>query len=593
MDFEKINADDTLNQGRIKINNILDAAKSQVSEIKEDLVNKITEVSNLVKNTVEFIEGGYFNSSGSFVNTPGFGYTDYIYIGTASFVRGNLQQIGSNLSLVVWYDEKKNKLSYYKGDGSSDTKFIDFSLKVPSGARYVRFSTHTAKETEYQYAGLVYVEDYVKDYVGECIKDKTLYIDDFKIIGYINSINGELNTEAKSFVSTDYMDIHDGMKIGGRGKGFLGNIFIYCFYDEDYKYIKGYKGTPVGETYNYENYAIDDIPDNARYIRFSTDKSADETFVTIKWNAVMYTDYKVTKLSESLDGAKEFYVGYGKDDREKYFSSLVDCLWKISETEGKKILYVYDGTYDVLEELGGMGYILSKNTTDNECYEVHPFVTDTTIIGIGHVVLNFLLADETPYENYWLFSCLGVKGNFYLENIEIHSKNCRYCIHDESGKDYPNTERRYKNVRCYQNENGGVGGQAIGCGFSARTRVHYENCYLESGGTVEAWSCHANDGCSFIFNNTIFKSKANSHSLRISQNGQCDLYASISNCFINKGICVRNEWTQESIEGNTKIDLINTKVTNLVNGYSIINEKITSYNTVNGTEDILLDVTNR
>lgn len=39
MDFEKINADDTLNQGRIKINNILDAAKSQVSEIKEDLSN--------------------------------------------------------------------------------------------------------------------------------------------------------------------------------------------------------------------------------------------------------------------------------------------------------------------------------------------------------------------------------------------------------------------------------------------------------------------------------------------------------------------------------------------------------------------------
>ncbi len=573
-----------------------DDGSNPFDELKGDLHNKITEVSNLVKNTVDFINGGYFDSAGNFCNNSGFGYTDYKDIGTAYYVRGHLKQYGSNLSLVVWYDEKKNKLTYYNGDGSSETKFIDFSLKVPSGARYVRFSTHTEQETEYQYAGLVYVEDYVEDYVGDYAKniliDKTLYIDDFNIVGYISSVAGNLSTESASFVSTDYMVIRDGMKISGRGKGFLGNIFIYCFYDKDYKYIKGYKGTPVDGTYDYEDYVIDNIPDNARYIRFSALKSNDETFITNKWDAVSYTDYKIAELSESLDLQKEFYVGYGKDDGSTYFSSLVDCLWKISETEGKKILYVYDGTYDVLEELGGMNYILSKNTTDNSCSEVHPFVTDTTIIGIGHVVLNFLLDDGTPKENYWLFSCLGAKGNFNLENIEIHSKNCRYCIHDESGGDYPNTERHYKNVRCYQNENGGVGGQAIGCGFSAKTRVYYENCYLASGKAEEAWSCHANDGCSFIFNSTIFKNKSNSHSLRISQNGQCDLYASISNCFISNGLSVRNEWAQESIEGNTKIDLINTKVPNLVNGYSIINEKITSYNTVDGTEDILLDITN-
>ena len=300
---------------------------------------------------------------------------------------------------------------------------------------------------------------------------------------------------------------------------------------------------------------------------------------------------EITKLSESLD-VKEFYVGYGRDDGETYFSSLVACLWKISESEGKKILYVYDGTYDVLEELGGMDYILSKNTTDNTCEEVQPFVTDTTIIGIGHVVLNFILDDGTPKENYQLFSCLCAKGNFNLENIEIHSKNCQYCIHDESGIDYPNTERHYKNVRCYQNENGGAGGQAIECGFSKMTSVRYENCYLESGVLEEAWSCHANDGCSFIFNNTIFKNKSNSHSLRISQNGQCDLNAIISNCFITNGLSIRNEWNNKNIKGNTKIDLINTKVPKIVNGYTVINEKITSYNTLDGTVDILLDITN-
>lgn len=41
MNFEKINADDTLNQGRIKINNILDAAESQVNELKSNNDNHI------------------------------------------------------------------------------------------------------------------------------------------------------------------------------------------------------------------------------------------------------------------------------------------------------------------------------------------------------------------------------------------------------------------------------------------------------------------------------------------------------------------------------------------------------------------------
>lgn len=58
MDFEKINADDTLNQGRIKINNILDAAKSQVSELKSDLGE---ETYNLV---IGSLDGYYITGNG-------------------------------------------------------------------------------------------------------------------------------------------------------------------------------------------------------------------------------------------------------------------------------------------------------------------------------------------------------------------------------------------------------------------------------------------------------------------------------------------------------------------------------------------------
>lgn len=50
MAFEKINADDTLNQGRIKINNNYDAVDSQVSELKSDIASlniNLIDVNNL------------------------------------------------------------------------------------------------------------------------------------------------------------------------------------------------------------------------------------------------------------------------------------------------------------------------------------------------------------------------------------------------------------------------------------------------------------------------------------------------------------------------------------------------------------------
>lgn len=47
MAFEKINADDTLNQGRIKINNILDDVKSQVSQFSES-ISKVSQLSESI-----------------------------------------------------------------------------------------------------------------------------------------------------------------------------------------------------------------------------------------------------------------------------------------------------------------------------------------------------------------------------------------------------------------------------------------------------------------------------------------------------------------------------------------------------------------
>lgn len=304
----------------------------------------------------------------------------------------------------------------------------------------------------------------------------------------------------------------------------------------------------------------------------------------------IFNDDYIEKLTEKIENdseSKEFFVGYGLDDNNRYFNSLVDCLYKVQETSGFKTVHIKNGVYDILSELGGMTYINSKNTTDDTWRTVQPVITDTKIIGHGNVILNFNL-ETTTQEHYWLFSALNISGNCEIENIEIHSSKCRYSIHDESGDDYPNTYRKYKNVRCYNTAN-----QAAGCGYSQNTNVYIDNCQFETSGSQAGYSCHANNGVKVIINNSVFKASSGSD-LRISQSGGIGtngrIYAEISNCFLPHGLSVRNEYNHSAVD-KTEVNLINTYVETLSHQYTDIAQPVISYNTLTGVKTILLDVT--
>ena len=304
----------------------------------------------------------------------------------------------------------------------------------------------------------------------------------------------------------------------------------------------------------------------------------------------IFNDDYIEKLTEKIESdneSKEFFVGYGLDDNNRYFNHVVDCLYKVQETSGFKTVHIRNGVYDILSELGGMTYINSKNTTDDTWRTVQPVITDSKIIGHGNVILNFNL-EPTTQEHYWLFSALNISGNCELENIEIHSSNCRYSIHDESGDDYPNTYRKYKNVRCFNTNN-----QAAGCGYSQNTNVYIDNCQFETNGSQAGYSCHANNGVKVIINNSVFKASSGSD-LRISQNGGIGtngrIYAEISNCFLPHGLSVRNEYNH-SVPDRTEVNIINTYVDELAHQYTDIAQPVTSYNTITGVKTVLLNIT--
>jgi hypothetical protein len=384
---------------------------------------------------------------------------------------------------------------------------------------------------------------------------------------------------------TDYIEIKKGMRFEGRGKGVSGNLCSYYFYDENKAPISGYKCSNS----DYEDFSVnyDDIPPNARYVMFCKWNTYTEAYTNIEWNAIIYTDQVVNEAVGTYTDL--FVTTNGANDGVRNFTSLVNALYASQTISGKTRIYISSGTYDVLEELGGMAYILTKDKDVDNWKDVQPVVHNVEIIGLGRVVLNFKITYGTPQDNYWLFSCLNFDGECKVENIEINASNCRYCIHDEAGNDAPNTKREYVNVRLIKTTDGG---QAYGAGYSADTRAYFKDCLFSESWT-NAWSCHANNGCAIVFDNCEFEMNRSTTAkpVRISQNGNVSLYAKLSNCYIGQGgLTIRSE-SGDATDNKTKIDLLNTSISAIDNQYTTSSEQVVSYNSLAGTKTILLDIT--
>ena len=282
-----------------------------------------------------------------------------------------------------------------------------------------------------------------------------------------------------------------------------------------------------------------------------------------------------------------FYVGYGKNDGVNYFSSLTDCLYSIQKYDALKTVHIQEGIYDVLAELGGMDYINSKSTDTDRWEDVQPVADNVRIIGHGRVTVLFNL-DVTEYKHYWLFSALNVRGDVYIENIEIQSSNCRYSIHDESGALYTHTKHEYNNVRCTQS--GSAGGQTYGSGYSYYVTAKFKDCIFArkgAGNMNNSWSCHSGTGLSLSFENCIITTESSANAMRISQGGSAKIDVLVAGSYISDGITLREESNSQTAVCKTNIRIINSYYNNSVdNQYSTSDCNILEYNT-NGMISIL------
>ena len=253
----------------------------------------------------------------------------------------------------------------------------------------------------------------------------------------------------------------------------------------------------------------------------------------------------------------------------------------------EKIIYIFEGTYDIYDEMGGDDYFNSIDPSGKTSADFNFWMTNVSIIGVGKVILNMNMSNVSNADTRWLFSPINVKGNFLLENLEVNAINCRYAIHDENGSDYPNTTHKYKNVKATTNIH-----QAVGCGYSYGSTVIMDDCIFS--GPYEVYSYHSKGRNKFIANNCAFiitdKSK---HALRFSQELNSLMNdVIINNCYIegeSSKIQLRREYDYKADQyvNNTNIKAMNSNIGQVDNQYDSNEASGVEYNTYDSTKTVL------
>ena len=198
----------------------------------------------------------------------------------------------------------------------------------------------------------------------------------------------------------------------------------------------------------------------------------------IKWGA----NGDWTDWVEHEPNPKTYYVG-GSSEHQNLTQLFID----LADDTSPKTIYINPGVYDIYQEYRNLEIPTPPDNVASSdyltrCVFVPP---NTKIIGIGNVTLEWNPAknDITKGEaRTW--SPINVRYACHIENITIHCKYGRYCIHDDShnAADDQGVNHTYKNVKCiYEYSEDGYGfNNTIGFGFSQKNTYLFEDCYFEN-----------------------------------------------------------------------------------------------------------------
>ena len=229
---------------------------------------------------------------------------------------------------------------------------------------------------------------------------------------------------------------------------------------------------------------------------FFTTGSASGTLMVYSAESTDQIDFDVYQKESYEAKANEVPMKYvvSKVAAEADFTSFTACLLALKDDERPKIIEIWEGDYDIYQEYVDAN--VPVYTGDNPSLDYFNYCVwipaNTHIIGKGIVRLKWMpdpATDPITAVQCQCVSPVNVAGTMTLENVEIHCKNGRYCIHNDAKGmiEYSGAVQTFKNVICYKYPNDRDSSNVsygfthtTGFGIDRAQHHVYENCIFHN-----------------------------------------------------------------------------------------------------------------
>ena len=356
---------------------------------------------------------------------------------------------------------------------------------------------------------------------------------DFTTVGgYIN--NNHAFVSNGGFNTTSPIYLQKGEEIHFKTNAIANNMYALSITDSE---STVYRDGILCTTSGLKEYTYTAKEDCYIVISGASKSISVDNIVTLTDN-IKKVEEKVNKNTATINELikKKNVLIVGNSETADY-SSLMECFNALKNNDNEKTIYIEDGIYDIFAEIGGSTFAKGITSTD-KFEDVSIFVPDnTTLIGLGNVVLNFLPEQNDVNDvSAYLLSPINVRGNIHMKNIKINCKNCRYGIHDETSgiSKYDNGEHIYENIEIHYLSSAywnGPGGNPFGCGFSSGMDYKFNHCIFDSQYRNSALLMHNGNNSSksnnIVIENCIFKSTWNYHNISFLNTASVQLYNNV------------------------------------------------------------------
>ena len=371
----------------------------------------------------------------------------------------------------------------------TDLEFLEKRMntftKLPAGT--------TASDAEL-IDGRIGINGYEYDNIGGAIREQLN-----KIIKIENSVNLFDSSKIKPNTAIGYND--DNSIKYSTVQNFTGYLlkvipgekytitalsFSSYGFDKDLKHIANIKTISSSE----ENITVT-APENCKYISicFREASYPVNKFMIVKGNSLpaSYTPYyENVKLKDNviinlpqIEGSGKIYT-VGQNGN---YATLTQAIRSLKDDNTQKTLLVDSGEYDMYEEMGGQTYFNSLDTTKT-WQELNDIVPPNTKIKCpnGMAIFKFQpTSSQITNALAGLISPFNFIHDAHLENVMIIADNCRYAIHDESGKYESGIGKKhyYKNVLIEKKITNYGNTCAFGCGFIGNNNFEFDSCIFK------------------------------------------------------------------------------------------------------------------